>query len=1020
MTRYALLLALVAVPLVALTQVPGSLDMSFNPSDGGQDNGEQFVGDVRAIAVHSNSKIAIIGTFGSYNNVDCKRVALLNADCSRDTLFDPGLGPENGNAYAVAFQPDGRIIIGGAFSTYNGNAANRIVSLLPNGAVDPAFDPGLGPDNSVESVIVQADSKILIGGTFNTYNGIPRKSIARLNADGTLDTTFDPGTGAGGLTANLGSVQAIALQPDGKILISGSFLTYNGVPRSFIARIEADGSLDTTFDTSDGPNNTVRTMALQADGKIVIGGAFSTITGIAKGRVARLNSDGSLDAAFGTGVGAGGSVYSVALQADNKVLVGGTITQYDGISCERIVRLNSDGTVDLTAVLRADNNVQAITVQPNGKILVGGDFAEFNGRLRGRFTRIDPDGSTDPGFYLGTGVNATVKTVTVAQDGKILIGGDFTSVNGVDRMHIARLHADGSLDTGFGLGEGANRAVLAIVPLSNGKMLVGGAFTSYNGVSCSRLIRLLSDGSLDTSFDVGVGPNGAVYAIQVQPDGTIVVAGSFSQFNGVVHKCVARLHEDGSLDVAFVPYPVANVAIGAYSVAVQDDGKILVGGTFTAIPTMKHLARFNTDGSLDTAGFDTGTGFSDPNSVSVESILLLPDGKIMVGGSFRAFNGVAVDGIVRLNSDGSLDDTFEFGIGADGVVLAMVMQADGKVLIGGAFSSYNGVTSERGLALLNADGSLDEGFNDGYGVEYKAVHAIAQQPDGRILIGGTFTSFNTVGRNRITRLHGGDPEWRLRLRVKVYLGGASTGGTMSQRLRNEQLLPIVEPYTTLGYQHVSSGGGEVLPGPEVFSTGAGNGIVDWVVLELRSASSPSTVLATRSALLRSRGEVEDLDGRSSVSFDLPPGNYFVAVRHRNHLGCMTAVPKSFVSGTVVVDLTTSATATWGINARKSYANFNTMALWPGDANFDGRIKYLGANNDRDVVLTTVGAATPQNIVSDVYHVADLNMNGDVLFEGLGNDTELILQSLPNPNVLHTVRVEQIPNGTLVPIGVNTW
>jgi hypothetical protein len=351
----------------------------------------------------------------------------------------------------------------------------------------------------------------------------------------------------------------------------------------------------------------------------------------------------------------------------------------------------------------------------------------------------------------------------------------------------------------------------------------------------------------------------------------------------------------------------------------------------------------------------------------------------------------------------------------------MAMQPGGKVLVGGGFSSINGVTSERKLALLNYDGSLDEGFNDGVGANTDAVNAIALQSDGQILIGGGFNAYNTVSRNRIARLHGGDPDWRLRLRVKVFLGGTSLNdGLMWDRLRIEQLLPLIEPYTALGYPHMSSGGGEVVSGPLVFANLVNNAVVDWVVLELRSVSSPSTVLATRSALLKRDGYVVDLDGESSVSFDLPPGDYYVAVRHRNHLGCMTALPRAFFIGTVVVDLTTSATATWGINARKNLSGTNTMLLWPGDANFDGRIKYLGANNDRDVVLATVGAATPQNIVSGVYHVADLNMNGDVRFEGSGNDTELILQSLPNPNVLHTVRVEQIPNGTLVPIGVNTW
>ncbi|MEM6321521.1 MAG: delta-60 repeat domain-containing protein, partial [Bacteroidota bacterium] len=164
--------------------------------------------------------------------------------------------------------------------------------LSQDGSLDTSFDPGSGTNATVQSVAVQSDGKVLIGGDFTTVNGTSRARIARLNADGSLDTSFDPGSGTNG------DVQSVAVQSDGKVLIGGFFTTVDGTGRRRIARLNADGSLDTSFDPGSGTNATVQSVAVQSDGKVLIGGDFTSVDGTSRNSIARLNADGSLDTSF--------------------------------------------------------------------------------------------------------------------------------------------------------------------------------------------------------------------------------------------------------------------------------------------------------------------------------------------------------------------------------------------------------------------------------------------------------------------------------------------------------------------------------------------------------------------------------------------------------------------------------------------------------------------------------------------------------------------------------------------------
>lgn len=354
-----------------------------------------------------------------------------------DPTFNPGTGP-NGTVYSVAVQPDGKVLLGGAFTSVNGVALRSIARLNADGSVDSSFNPGTGPNGNVNSVVLQPDGKILIGGAFQTVNGTTLNGVARLNANGSVDNSFNSGSGV------FGTVYGLALQPDGNILICGGFLEYNFL--SNIARLQSNGILDGGFSPGTDINNAVETLVLQPDGKIVIGGDFTTVPGQSRNRIARLNSSGSGDDSFDPGVGTSSSVKSMALQADAKIVLGGPILDaVNHVMVDRVARLNVDGSVDSTFNPGTIQNYQVynLLVQTDGKILLGGDFLGVNRTAYSMVMRLNPNGSVDSSFSPGSSPNTDAVFAMAQQgDGKIIIGGAFSSINGTGCHNIARLLND--------------------------------------------------------------------------------------------------------------------------------------------------------------------------------------------------------------------------------------------------------------------------------------------------------------------------------------------------------------------------------------------------------------------------------------------------------------------------------------------------------------------------------------------------------------------------------------------------
>lgn len=721
----------IALSFFSKAQNAGEVVRNFGSKPG-------FDGPVNAIAVQSDNKIIVGGEFIDYRGIPEKCIIRLNPDGSKDTSFNTGEG-FGYYVHSIVVQSDGKILVGGAFSTYQGITSNRIIRLNPDGSIDPTFNIGSGFNDVVRSIALQADGKILVGGDFTNYQGVNEYKLIRLNTDGSKDDSFVTGTGFSGTAISYG-VRSIVVQTDGKVVVGGNFTTYKGLSQKSIIRLNVDGSKDISFAIGTGFNDGVYSIALQTDGKLVVGGAFTSYRGVAENRIIRLNSDGVKDTTFITGTGFVNNVYSIVLQADGKLILGGDFTYYKWMPENRIVRLNSDGNKDTTfnSGTGFDNVVRSVVMQSNGNVLVGGVFAYFKDVDENRIIRLNSDGSKETSFDFATGFNRTVYAIATQADDKILAGGVFTTYKGSAEKYLIRLNPDGSKDNSFSTGAGFNSFVSSIVVQPDGKIIVGGSFTSYKGLTENRIIRLNPDGSKDTSFVSGTGFDGGVTAIVLQPDGKLLMKGGFSSYQGVTANWIIRLNPDGSKDASFTTGTGFND--NPDCIALQSDGKIVVGGGFLWYQgaAENKIIRLNPDGSKDNS-FVVGAGFNN----DVNSIALQPDGKILAGGHFTSYQGVTNNKIVRLNPDGSIDASFNSGTGFDFYVHSIAVKPDGKILIGGTFTSYQGAfmgETENRFVCLNSDGSKDTTFNAGAGFD-ASVEVFALQANGNVLMGGSFTTY---------------------------------------------------------------------------------------------------------------------------------------------------------------------------------------------------------------------------------------------------------------------------------------
>lgn len=531
---------------------------------------------------------------------------------------------------SIASGPYGSMIIAGNISSVTDGTSvyslNNITSLPPSPLL---FSASIGTSTSmVKDMAMDINGHLIATGNFSSVNSTPRAGVARIESQGLGTPDISPPVGSAGDSGNIYwhlphySLEAIAeLSDDGGgnsithqmsvpheanqaefsipapmmpkgLLIGKTLSRYTASKGVGMIASAVDYSMvamgDLDQDYNPNVNQAVYATAQQHDGKIIIGGTFTTVGGVTRNRIARLHTYGFLDTSFNTT--ANNNVHAISVLPNGKIFIGGTFTQVNGVTSNRLARLNADGTLDTSFSLTVNNEVHALVLQPDGKVLIGGNFTTVGGVTRNRIARLNADGTLDTTF--NPNANGFVRSIAVQEDGKIVIGGLFTRVGGTGaggavRNYIARVNSNGSLDTTFN--PGANAAVLAVAVQSDGKVLMGGEFTTASGAARSYLARVNSNGTLDTAFTTGA--NNFVFGIGLQSEGKIFVNGQFTLLEGVVRSRCGLLLDDGTVDGTMTT-GTDNPAFGAL---VQANGDYFVTGAFTSFfsPAVGTVARNN-------------------------------------------------------------------------------------------------------------------------------------------------------------------------------------------------------------------------------------------------------------------------------------------------------------------------------------------------------------------------------------------------------------------------------------------
>lgn len=975
---------------------PGSIDATYNTGDLGAGIGSTFDGRVFLHPLNPDTITCMaLGpgnktVFGGYSCCQgfgpvIGRVSVRNADGSFDQAFLDSSSPIlEGKVTCVAMQADGKVLVGGRFFV-SGLGETCLIRVNANASVDLSFaDLTWNPVAEIRCIAIRSDGKILIGGVFGSSTSYPVFGhLALLNATGSTAPCSTPN----------GPVNSISVLADNTAIVAGEFSTLGGQTRHNIAKITANGIVVPSFGSSLFTcNGAIRCTVIQPDGMIVVGGDFTYIYPSTRNRIARYNADGVLDSTFDPGPGADAAVRSVALGFNGRILLAGDFTTLRGLSEYSFGALGptGDSANGFFTGTGPNGPVHTVRARSDGRILLAGEFTEYNGTLAYKHTRLLLHGTID-GSFANNGASDIVRAISPLPDGSAFIAGQFLGVNGVPRRHLAKLRPDGSVDPAFvpehldfdALGPDATSISVEDIAVDpTGGVLVAGLIRHDDGVFLAPdprcVIRFHPNGDIDTTFrvrQVAFPTSPWFLDVEALPDGRVLATSQDGK--------VMRLLNNGALDSTFT-VAAASMPNGTRRIRMHvcPDGQILVYGNFSnmAGSALNNVVRLNADGTLD-QGFIQGTGFNG----AMNNVVLRADGKVIASGSFTQYNGQAVGGLARLNQDGTLDNTFTATIAGGG---HLTLLPGDKVLVDARF-------------LLNEDGTVDPSWAGGTGCNGPILASYAT-PQG-VLIVGDFTAYKTHNKNRYTRIRTGTPA-ATQLVVRVILQGPydSNNDLMNDGLRASGLVPMTEPYGDMGYQHI--GGLPAATTGAVLSVVGNDAIVDWVMLETRHPDAPDFITSTRPALLQRDGDVVALDGVSPVAIASPDQSAYVAVRHRNHLGIMSASPLTLTSPTSNWDASIPGTPVFGTNARAEVNG--RSAMWGGDVNNDGQVKYTGTANDRDAVLVAVGGYLPTS-TSAGYLVQDVDLDGMVKYTGVDNDRDPILVNIGG-SIPTAVRVQQLP------------
>lgn len=701
---------------------------------------------------------------------------LLNFSLLAQNLYqvDPSFRLDAVSAIAepivIKMQADGKFLVGGKFEIVEGSHLSHLIRLNPDGSIDETFNSlGSGPSDDVQDIEVLPSGKILIAlrqGRY--YNGSQVSSVVRLNQDGTIDDNFVVGPFLEDYFRFNNSAFALDVQEDGKIIVAGAFHKIGDSFLNGIARLNEDGSVDESFATGDGfriasnPDVAAATsqVKLLSNGNIAVLGQFDAYDGMSANVFAVIGNNGEFQ--FTTSTILQSNVFKslfetdgfILEQSDGKIIIS-RMRRFDhGI---RLIRLNKDGTEDLTLENSIVNNTvlslakfsddrlfivsdQAFVTDKNGVI---DNSVNFPNDLRNGFLADDNtivfSTADEVGFTLkrfnATGQElefkaprfystAYVRKIMRESDSTFLFIGRVNPRQGANysnkELLLGRITEKGIVDNDFSNDVDGNIRGMTID--SNGNIWIWGDLYLINGEVVSNIVKLNTDGSIDESFNVGAGFDGRVEEVRFQTDGKLIAVGLFEEYNETPAGNIIRLNQDGSLDDS---YQVGSGFNGARprGLELQGDGKAIVfDGNITeydGIPA-ERIVRLNVDGTLDNT-FSIGSGFDNPFianglQVSQNVLKILENGQILVGGEFDSFDDHQTRGLAKINPDGSVDPSFVANISQlenyFGTLRDIEVTKSGDLLICGFFEMVDGVIS-RGFARLDQNGRLLQDFNIG-------------------------------------------------------------------------------------------------------------------------------------------------------------------------------------------------------------------------------------------------------------------------------------------------------------------
>ena len=727
--------------LIPLNAQTGQNDPNFNASD--KISGQGANNDVSISFVQPDNKILIAGAFTTYNGATANRLTRLNADGKKDKNFRTGTGT-NGVINSIVLQTDSKIMIAGDFNLYGNRVANKIARLNTNGRIDNSFNGGIGANSPILQLVNQADDKILVAGHFTAYNSVLAEGLVRLNPNGTLDNSFHAS-----ISDSLIDLQQIALQNDGKIIVAGLWSFEPGTyPFYTTFRLNADGTRDYSFQQSFTGSGDLHAKVVkikfEADGSMLVAvqlrDAGSSIP--YHGALMRIDSMGNKTAFSGFFW-----ITDLLVQQDGKIIVAGLSDEEWYILKRKVVRLTSDFQADSTFVFNDENEyrsasecfINTASLQSDEKIIIGGHFFEVNGIVANNIARLHTNGTVDDSFNQHRGCNGTVLTTAIQSNERIIIAGSFSRYNSSSVNSIARIRKNGHFDFSFNPGTGANGKINTVAIQSNGKILVGGKFTSFNGNECHNIARLNSNGSFDGSFTAQT--DGEVRKIKIDSDSRIVLGGDFKNVNSSTASGIARLHPSGNMDVTFhspLAFPDKG---GVYDFVFAADQlyTAVIYKNFLGYTSGTDLIRLDDNGDEDVS-------FSIPTDKAYEihTVALANNGKPIAGGLADDPNSSLKGLLIQFNSDGTIDPSFDYyGLtyNLTNCVRAIQVLGNDKQIIGGDFPGH--------IKLISSTGRIDENFSGSAG---NNIYTLSPVSNEKLIVGGVFSDCQSIVRNSVARI----------------------------------------------------------------------------------------------------------------------------------------------------------------------------------------------------------------------------------------------------------------------------